>query len=81
MDVNKPIEVIAIFDEKGTMTPLKFRILGEDGNQVFKVKIKTVDKDKIKIVYRCVTLVNGIQREVELHYMIQEHKWILFNMR
>lgn len=81
IQINKSVEVITVHEINGAMTPLRFRVDSEDGMQVCKLKIKTVNKYKDKLTYRCITVINDQQREVELHYLLQETKWILANIR
>lgn len=75
--LNKPIEMIAINDVKGNVRPLRFRVDTDDGKQVCTIKVKTLDRYKDNLVYRCAILLNGVHREAELQYMLMEHKWIL----
>jgi hypothetical protein len=79
--VNTAIDMVALFGKDGKVTPQRFRISGEDGEQVYKLYIKTIDCDKEKRIFHCMTEINGAQREVEIWYQLAKTKWILANIR
>lgn len=79
--LNQPVDMVAIHNFEGNVTPLRFRIDGEDGKQVCLLKIINRDRDKTKLAFHCRTIINGSQHEVEMHYIILEHKWMLANVK
>lgn len=84
--IEKPIEMICWFDEKGLQHPIKFRLKTKDGSEeVIKVnKVFFVDKDKVKysenLIFRCESFFNGIKRVYELKFNLPTCKWIIYRM-
>lgn len=83
--INKPIEVIALFLDAGTISPLKFRLMLEGRLQVFKVdKIITKTTEKLAgnrmIVFVCQSEINGSLKQYEIRYELDTMKWYLFKM-
>jgi hypothetical protein len=84
--LNKNIDMLCWFDEKGLPHPIRFRVKTEDeSNEVIKIdKVLFVDKDKIKnhenLIFRCVSLFNGIKKVYELKFNLMSCKWILFRI-
>lgn len=84
--VAKPIEVVSYTDLKGEIRPVRFRLINED--ETFKViridKIIVKDTEKlagnIMYVYKCQSLVDGIQKIYEIKYELRTCKWILFKI-
>lgn len=84
--VAKPIEMIAWFTKDGILSPLRFRIEGEDQTvSVIRVD-KIIQKDKERfagnpmMVFKCQSLINGVQKIYEIKYEVNTCKWILFKM-
>lgn len=82
--IAKPVDVIAWFENKGNINPIKFRIECEDSSyKVVKIdKILLRDKEKlagnVMQVFRCSSLIDGVQKIYELKYEVSTSKWILF---
>lgn len=84
--IAKPIEVIAVFNEMGVPTPIKFRIRNNDSttsvikieNVLFKENEKLAGN--IMIIFRCQSIVLGTQRTFELKYELSTCKWMLYKM-
>ncbi len=72
------IGVIVAFSPKGKMQPIYFQVI-EDGEKI-PVKVKQVlwaVDEPTRVVYKCLYEQNGIEREVELHYIRREHLWMI----
>lgn len=84
--VAKPIQMVAWFNEKGTLTPVRFKLCNENGeNSVIKInKILFTGKEKLAgnemVVYRCQSIFNGVETLYELKYELSTCKWILFKI-
>jgi hypothetical protein len=84
--VAKPIQMVAWFNEKGNLTPVRFKLCDEDGvNSVIKIdKIIFMDKEKLAgnqmFIYRCQSIFNGIDKIYEIKYELSTCKWMLFKM-
>ena len=84
--VAKPIEVIAMTDTKGNITPLRLRIAQEDESvQVIKID-KIIDRTHEKhagnamLVYTCQSLIGNFEKRYELKYEIGTCRWVLFKI-
>jgi len=84
--VVKPIEMVSWSDTKGNINPVRFRIANEDESiSVIKIdKVITVDKEKlagnIMLVYKCQSVIKGLERLYEIKYELSSCKWILFKI-
>jgi hypothetical protein len=82
----KPIEVVASFNLKGELRPIKFRIENEDKSfSVVNVdRVLTRDIEKLAgnhmLVVKCQSVINGEARIYELKYELGTMKWMLFKM-
>ena len=80
--VAKPIQMIAWFNEDGSINPIRFKI-EEDGNKVIKVdRVLKAEKERlsgnIMEKFTCSSVINGIERLYEIKYDSNTYKWILF---
>lgn len=82
--LNKPVEVIALFDKNGMPRPYKFRIEDNEGVWiVYKVdsvlfrKKETVNKLS-NIIVRCKGNMDGAIKEYELKYDVTNTRWSLY---
>ncbi len=83
--VAKPIDVIAFFKKTGELNPLRFKINEADSNIVIKIdKIICKELEKFAgnkmIVYRCQSVINGIEKVYEIKYEIETCKWMLYKI-
>lgn len=84
--IMKEIEMIAYFQFEGTPTPLKYRIVDEEGSgrviQVDKVIWQQEDKraGNRMLTYLCQSCMAGILRQYELRYETQSLKWYLYKI-
>ena len=83
--IAKPVQMIAVFDEKGVPTPLRFKV--EEGGSLHVVKVdKIISTENIKpagmpaVVYRCQSEIRGVMKQYELIYRIGPHQWELYKM-
>lgn len=80
------IEVMAYITEKGDFRPLLIRVKLEDGSikvinidkVIFKKKEKLAGNDII--LFRCQSVIDGVERVFEVKYELCTCKWILFKM-
>ena len=79
-----PIDMIAWFTQGGIPTPIRYRFTREDGSKVvIKVdRIITRTEEKLAgnrmIIYRCQSVVNGVEKLYELKYELSTCKWFLY---
>ena len=82
--IAKPVDVVAWFENKGMINPIKFRIKCEDDSyKVIKIdKVLLRDKERIAgnimQIFRCSSVIDGVNKIYELKYEINTSKWILF---
>ena len=81
----KPIKVIAVFDEKGAPTPLRFRV--EENGAWLLVKVdQVISSEAIRpagmdaLVFRCQSEIRGALRQYEIIYRVKPHLWELYKM-
>lgn len=84
--VNLPIEMIAWFTEAGTISPVKFRFMGQDKqNNTVKVdRTITISLEKLAgnrmMVFQCQSIIDAVERKYELKYELDTCKWVLFKI-
>lgn len=83
--LNKPIEVISWTKEDGTMTPLKYRVEGEDGelhSYKLKLQAREVIKHTGKDIYKftCQVQMNNQIKICEIRYNKADMKWTLYKI-
>lgn len=84
--IAKPIEMVAWFGSEGNINPVRFRITGEEGQlKVIKIeKILKQEKEKLAgnymQVFTCTSIINGLEKILELKYEFSTGKWMLFKM-
>lgn len=82
----RPIEVVSYTDMKGDIRPIRFRVqLESEELKVIKIdKIVFKQKEKLAgndmILYRCQSVIDGINKVFEIKYELCSCKWILFKM-
>ena len=77
-----PIEMIAKFTVKGQPRPVKFRIEQENALQEIKVdRIVAQEEERLAgnrmLVYRCQSMLCGVERQYELKYEVASCRWYL----
>lgn len=83
--VAKPIDVYILHMHKENPMPRRFRIEEEDDFKTIHVnKIVSVEKTKRAgadaFIYRCQSVIDGIEKQYELRYKIVECKWDLYKI-
>ncbi|WP_435789647.1 hypothetical protein [Clostridium sp.] len=84
--IAKPIEVVVWTDIRGNIHPVRFKITNEDeSNFVVKIdKVICVDKEKLAgnnmLVYKCQSVINGLDKLYEIKYELSSCRWILFKI-
>lgn len=84
--IAKPIQMVAWFDEKGTVHPVRFKIEMEDEEtKVIKIdRIVKRDMEKLAgnpmLVFTCRSLIDGVEKVFEIKYEIGTMRWMLFKI-
>lgn len=81
----KEIEVIAVFDEEGGITPLKFKLKSPGGDHVIKIdKIVYRNMERLAgnnmMLFDCLSADEGKKRQLQLKYELKTCKWFLYKM-
>lgn len=82
----KPIEMVCWFEKTGIPHPIRFKLTAEDEREVvLKVdKVMFIDKEKLAgnemLLFKCQSVIKGIQRIFELKYALKTCKWFLWKM-
>jgi len=81
----KPVQMIAVFDEKGVPTPLRFKV--EEDGVPYVVKVdKVVSFETVRpagmdtYIFRCRSEIRGIMKQYELAYRVKPHQWELYKI-
>jgi len=83
--IMKEIEVIAVFDEEGGITPLKFRLKNPDGDQIIKIdKIVYRNMERFAgnnmMLFDCLSADDNRQIQLQLKYELKSCRWFLYKM-
>ena len=81
----QPIEMIAWFTREGVPHPIKYRLRQNEENitvRVDRVMIRSEEKlaGNRMLLYRCQSVINGIEKVYELKYELGTCKWFLYKM-
>lgn len=81
----KPIKMIAWFEENGKLIPIRYQLISEDGKKTINInRIFYHHEEKFAgnrmYVYKCQSIINGIEKVYELKYEISTCKWFLYKM-
>lgn len=79
------VDMIASFNKEGVPTPIRFKIFMDRETHVINIdKIMLRQEEKLAgnkmIIYKCQSLINGIEKIYELKYELATCKWFLFKM-
>lgn len=84
--VNLPVEMISKTNLEGVITPVKFRLVGEDEAWI-QIKVdQIITKELNKLagnktwVYECQSIINGTKKPYQLRYEVDTCKWKLFKI-
>ena len=81
----RPIKMIAVFDETGAPTPLRFKVEEDGVWRLVKVD-KVVSSEAVRpagmdaLVFRCQSEIRGALKQYELVYRIKPHQWELYKI-
>jgi hypothetical protein len=78
-----PIDVIAVFDLKGEITPIRIRYQDCDETLAFNVdKSVNIDEDKHNRIhiFRCQSLIKGEIKVYEIMFNADSCKWCLYKI-
>jgi hypothetical protein len=81
----KPVQMIAVFDEQGVRTPLRFRTDEDGASYVVRVD-KVVSTETIRpagmdaFVFYCQSEIRGVIKQYELIYRVKPHQWELYKI-
>ncbi len=81
-----PLEMVAWFTQEGVPMPVRFRIVNEEGiYTIIKIdRIISRDKEKLAgnemLIYRCESMIKGVQKTYEIKYELRTCKWILYKI-
>lgn len=84
--VARPIEMVVWFAKDGCPNPIKFRLENDDSTlSVIRIdRILHKDMEKLAgnnmLVFRCQSIINGIDTVYELKYELRTCKWMLYKM-
>lgn len=79
--INKPIEMVCIFSVDGKVTPFKFKVQDDFGeNQLYTVKPVAVERNRTVHNYHCIIEKEGIEKKCTIYYYVQECKWVLYGI-
>jgi len=84
--VAKPIEMISYTKSNGEINPIRFRLqIENEAVKVIKIdRVVTKENEKLAgnnmIVFKCKSLIDGIERLFEIKYELSTCKWILFKI-
>jgi hypothetical protein len=81
----KPIKMIAWFEENGKLTPVRYQVAEVDGNKIIKIdRILYQEEERLAgnrmYIYKCQSIINGIEKVYELKYELSTCKWFLYKM-
>lgn len=80
--LNKQIDMISWTSIDGELHPIRFRL--EENNEIIIVKVKQIlHKERNQhggrgvITFRCISIINGMEKIYELTYNCDNQKWLL----
>ncbi len=84
--VATPVEMVAWFTQEGIPRPVRFRLVDEDGIYTIIKIDRIISKDKEKLagnemlIFRCESMITGVEKIYEIKYELRTCKWILYKM-
>ena len=84
--IAKPIEMVAWFTAEGIPNPVRFRIKEENHPwiiiKVDRIVTRSLEKyaGNEMLVFRCQSIIDGVEKVYELKYEKSSCKWILFKI-
>ena len=84
--IAKPIDMVSWTDKAGNVHPVRFRLQQVDESYVTIKVDRVVCKELEKLagnkmlVYKCQSIIDGVQKIFELKYELGTCKWILYKI-
>ena len=84
--IMKPVDMIVWFTKDGVPHPLKYRFENDNQENITVNVDRIVFREEEKLagnkmlVYKCQSIINGIERIFELKYELNTCKWFLYKM-
>lgn len=84
--VAKPIDLVAWFNSKGELNPVRFRIEKEDKSfsviKIDKIILRKTEKfaGNMMYIYECKSVIEGEEKLYEIKYELSTCKWILWKI-
>lgn len=81
--IAKTVEMVAWFDDKGKINPVKFRVEGEEDTRVIKIN-KILNREYERLAgnpmwkFKCSSIIDGIESVYNIKYDVMSCKWLLF---
>ena len=81
----EPIEMIAWFTQEGLPHPLRYRLPGDHSPVIIRVdRVLYRNEEKLAgnrmLIFRCQSVIRGVERLYELKYELNTCKWFLYKM-
>ena len=81
--ISKTVEMVAWFDDKGKINPVKFRVKEDEDTKVIKIN-RVLNREYERIAgnpmwkFTCSSIIDGIESNYNLKYDLMNCKWLLF---
>lgn len=81
--ISKTVEMVAWFDDKGKINPVKFRVEEDEDTKVIKIN-RVLNREYERIAgnpmwkFTCSSIIDGIESNYNLKYDLMNCKWLLF---
>lgn len=79
--INKSIEVICSFDEKGVIVPIKFRLMEDEFITCAVIGHRVEENRKDLMRFRCKVQINDTEKIAELWFYKAETRWMLYSLK
>ncbi len=82
----KPIKMIAWFEENGKLMPIRYQLENSESEKISVNvdKVLLMQEEKLAgnkmFIYKCQSVLNGLERIYELKYELYTCKWFLYKM-
>lgn len=82
----KPVKMIAWFTENGVLTPVRYQMLDENKENITINIDRVMQREEEKLagnrmmIFKCQSMIDGMERLYELKYELGSCKWYLFKM-
>lgn len=82
----KSVKMIACFEENGKLTPFRYQVRNAQKENITITVDRVIIREEEKLagnrmyIYRCQSVINGVEKVYELKYEIGTCKWYLYKM-